>query len=103
MKRNSDRANAATVIRTAVTTITILGVLGTSAWAAPQVTSVGLGRYSCSGSEAECAQINFNNQQVEENNRRRYREEQERAQRYVDESRRQERERQDRCSTAGRC
>lgn len=53
--------------------------------------------------DAACAQINFNNQQLEENNRRRYREEQERAQRYVDESRRQEREREDRCSSSGRC
>lgn len=96
-----DRVSAASFIRAALLTVATLGGMG--AWSAPQVTYVGLGRYSCSGSEVACAQINFNNQQLEENNRRRYREEQERAQRYVDESRRQERERQDRCSTSGRC
>ena len=96
-----DRVSAASFIRAALLTVATLGGIG--AWSAPQVTYVGLGRYSCSGSEAACAQINFNNQQLEENNRRRHREDQERAQRYVDESRRQERERQDRCSTSGRC
>lgn len=103
MSLSFNRVNTASFIWTALMAVTTLGVLGTCAWAAPQVTYVGLGRYSCSGSEAECAQINFNNQQLEETNRRRYREEQERAQRYLDESRRQERERQDRCSTSGRC
>lgn len=101
MSRIFNRVNAASVIRVALLTVATLGGIG--AWSAPQVTYVGLGRYSCSGSEAECAQINFNNLQLEENNRRRYREDLERAQRYVDESRRQERERQDRCSNSGRC
>lgn len=103
MKQNSDRLNTTSFVRNALITVTTLGVLSAGAWAAPQVTYVGLGRYSCSGSEAECAQINFNNQQVEESNRRRYLEDQERAQRHVDENRRQERERQDRCSSSGRC
>ena len=46
-----------------------LASLGASA--EPKVTYVGLGRYSCSGTAAECAQMNFNNSQVEEVNRRR--------------------------------
>ena len=67
-----------------------LASLGASA--EPKVTYVGLGRYSCSGTAAECAQMNFNNSQVEEVNRRRNQEDQDRAQRYVDETRRKERE-----------
>jgi len=68
------------------------GLASVGALAEPKVTYVGLGRYSCSGTAAECAQINFNNSQVEEVNRRRYQEDQDRAQRYVDETRRKERE-----------
>ena len=67
-----------------------LASLGASA--EPKVTYVGLGRYSCSGTAAECAQVHFNNSQVEEVNRRRNLENQDRAQRYVDEARRKERE-----------
>ena len=67
-----------------------LGLASLAATAEPKVTYVGLGRYSCSGTAAECAQINFNNSQVEEANRRRYQEDQDRAQRYVDEIRRKE-------------
>ena len=70
----------------------LLGLVGTGVSAEPKVTYVGLGRYACSGTAAECAQTNFNNGQLEEANRRRYQEEQDRAQRYVDETRRKERE-----------
>lgn len=70
----------------------LMGLANLEASAEPKVTYVGLGRYSCSGTAAECAQINFNNGQVEEANRRHYLEEQDRAQRVVDESRRRERE-----------
>lgn len=68
----------------------VFSSVGTSA--ETKVTYVGLGRYSCSGTVAECAQINFNNSQVEEANSRRYQENQDRAQRYVEETRRRERE-----------
>ncbi|MBP8168059.1 MAG: hypothetical protein KAX99_00200 [Azonexus sp.] len=71
----------------------LMGLACVGASAEPKVTYVGLGRYSCSGTAAECAQINYNNGQVEEANRRRYQEEQDRAQRVVDETRRRERER----------
>lgn len=68
----------------------LMGLASLEASAEPKVTYVGLGRYSCTGTAAECAQINFNNGQVEEANRRRYQEEQDRAQRVVEESRRRE-------------
>ncbi len=70
----------------------LLGFACATTSAEPKVTYVGLGRYSCSGTSAECAQINFNNSQVEETNRHRYQDEQDRAQRIVDETRRKERE-----------
>lgn len=70
----------------------LLGLACATASSEPKVTYVGLGRYSCSGTAAECAQINFNNSQVEEANRLRYQEDQDRAQRIVDETRRKERE-----------
>ena len=70
----------------------LLGLASIGGSAEPKVTYVGLGRYSCSGSAAECAQINVNNSQVEEANRRRYQEDQDRTQRYVEETRRRERE-----------
>lgn len=70
----------------------LMGLASEGASAEPKVTYVGLGRYSCSGTAAECAQIHFNNGQVEDANRRRYQEEQYRAQRYVDETRRKEQE-----------
>ncbi len=69
----------------------LLGFASVEALAEPKVIYVGLGRYSCSGTAAECAQINFNSSQIEEANRRRYQEDQDRAQRYVDESRSRER------------
>ena len=70
----------------------LLGLASEGALAEAKVTYVGLGRYSCSGNAAECAQSNFNNGQVEETNRRRYQEDQDRTQRYVEETRRRERE-----------
>ena len=70
----------------------LLGMACATASAEPKVTYVGLGRYSCSGTAAECAQINFNNSQVEEANRRRYQEDQDRARRIVDETGRKDRE-----------
>lgn len=60
----------------------------------PKVTYVGMGRSICSGSTAACAQIDANNRQVDEINRRQYQEQQDRADRYVEESRRREREAQ---------
>lgn len=62
-------------------------------FAGPEVTYVGLGRYACSGRSAECAQVDMNNRAVSEMQRRQYQEEQDRAQAYVDRSRREERER----------
>ncbi len=72
--------------------VVLLGLVSVAASAEPKVTYVGLGRYSCSGTAADCAQINFNNSQVEEANRRRYEEDQNRAQRYVEDNRRRVRE-----------
>ena len=68
----------------------LLGLASERASAEPSVTYVGLGRYSCSGTAAECAQINLNNSQVEEANRCRYQEDQDPAQHYVDENHRKE-------------
>lgn len=62
-------------------------------FAGPDVTYVGQGRYACSGRSAECAQVDANNRAVSEMQRRQYQEEQDRAQAYVDRSRREERER----------
>ena len=70
----------------------LLGLASVGASAEPKVTYVGLDRYSCSGTAPECAQINYNNGQVEEANRGRYQKEQQRAQRSVEATRRQERE-----------
>jgi sensor histidine kinase YesM len=78
-----------------VLAVALLGLSEMAAVAAPTVTYVGLGRYSCSGSAVECAQINFNNSQLEEMNRRRNQEDQDRAQRYIEENRQRERERKD--------
>lgn len=79
--------------RKLVLAVALLGLSEMAAVAAPTVTYVGLGRYSCSGLAAECAQINFNNSQLEEMNRRRNQEDQDRAQRYIEENRQRERER----------
>lgn len=79
--------------RNFVLAVALLGLSEMAAVAAPTVTYVGLGRYSCSGSAAECAQINFNNSQLEEMNRRRNQEDQDRAQRHIEENRQRERER----------
>lgn len=76
----------------ALTVACLLGLASVRASAEPKVTYVGLGRYSCTGTAAECAQVNFNNSQVEEANRRRNQEDQYRAQHYVDETRLKERE-----------
>lgn len=76
----------------AVAFVCLLELASIGASAEPKVTYVGLGRYSCSGTAAECAQINFNNGQVEEANRQRYQEDQNRAQRYAEEKHRRERE-----------
>jgi len=70
----------------------LFGLAGDGVSAEQKVTYVGLGRYACSGTAAECAQINFNNGQVQEAERRHYQEDQDRAQRYVEEIRRNERE-----------
>ena len=79
-------------LRKALLSVLLYGVAISSAWPAPRVTYVGLGRYSCSGSTAECAQTNSNNELSEESNRRRYQDEQDRAQRYFEDSRRREQE-----------
>lgn len=61
--------------------------------AEPKVTYVGDGRYTCSGNSAQCAQVDANNRQREMQRELEYQREQDRAQRYVDESRRKEDER----------
>lgn len=59
----------------------------------PKVTYVGDGRYTCSGNSAQCAQIDANNRQREAQRQSDYQRDQDRAQRYVDDSRRREVER----------
>jgi hypothetical protein len=65
------------------------------AHAEPKVTYVGLGRYSCSGSTAECAQIDQNNRRESEYRARQYQREQDRAQESVERTRRENEERRD--------
>lgn len=65
--------------------------LSPRAFAGPEITYVGLGRYACSGKGAECVQVDMSNRAVSEMQRRQYQEEQSRAQEYVDRSRREER------------
>lgn len=72
----------------------ILGVLVSAAQAKdePQVTYVGDGRYTCSGSSVACAQIDANNRQRESQRQAEYQRDQDRAQAYVDRARRREEE-----------
>ena len=42
----------------------LMGLACVGASAEPKVTYVGLGRYSCSGTAAECAKINYNNRRA---------------------------------------
>ena len=81
-----------TSLKKLVMTLGLMALGNMAAWAEPKVSYVGLGRYTCSGTAAECAPIYTNNDRQEEASRRRYQEEQERAKRYVEESRRRERE-----------
>lgn len=60
-----------------------------------EVAYVGQGRYACSGKSFECAQVDLNNRSVTEAQRRQYQEERERAQAYVERSRREEKERRE--------
>lgn len=70
--------------------VALCGLATGSTLAEPKANYVGQGRYSCSGTAVECAQINSNNDRNAEWNRRRHQEEQDRAQRYVEENRRRE-------------
>jgi hypothetical protein len=55
-----------------------------------KATYAGQGRYTCSGSSAECAQIDFNNRSVSQSQTMRYQQEQERATAYVEREREKE-------------
>jgi hypothetical protein len=59
-----------------------------------QVTYVGDGRNACSGSSANCAQIDNNNRQRERDRQYDSQRDQDRAQAYVDQQRRKDDERQ---------
>jgi signal transduction histidine kinase len=58
-----------------------------------KVTYAGQGRYTCSGSSAECAQIDFNNRSVSQSQTMRYQQEQDRASAYVEREREKEEQR----------
>ncbi len=71
----------------------LLLLVSGSVSADPKVTYVGDGRYTCSGNSAHCAQIDANNRQREAQRQSDYQRDQDRAQSYVDDTRRHEEER----------
>lgn len=73
----------------------ILAALATPALAKEdvRVTYVGDGRYTCSGSNAACAQVDANNRQRESLRQAEYQRDQDRTQAYVDRERRKDEER----------
>lgn len=77
----------------AIASMLLLCVINNSMAAEPKVTYVGDGRYSCSGNSVQCAQIDANNRQREVQRQADYQRDQDRAQNYVDNSRRREEER----------
>ncbi len=79
-----------------VTLVVLVCVLSAPAIGGTKVTYVGQGRYACSGKSFECAQVDQNNRMVSETHRRQYQDEQDRAQAYIERSRREEKERRDR-------
>lgn len=71
--------------------VAMLAMTGASVcFAEPKVTYVGLGRYSCQGTTAECAQYEQMNQMESDRREGAYRREQEKADAYVERSRREE-------------
>lgn len=58
-----------------------------------EVTYVGMGRYTCSGNTAACAQIDANNRAQSDRDARQYQERQDHAQGVVDRERRRDEER----------
>lgn len=74
--------------------ILILALLAGSALAKePTVNYVGQGRYTCSGNAAVCAQIDANNRAESARQQYQYDRERDRANRYIEDSRRREEER----------
>lgn len=66
----------------------------TPSFADPKVNYVGLGRYSCRGTTAECAPYDQINQMESQRRERAYQRDQEKAERYVERNRRAEEGRQ---------
>lgn len=56
----------------------------------PKISYSGLGKYSCSGNSAACAQVDSNNRAQSDRDAQRYQQDQDRAQSYVDRERRKE-------------
>lgn len=74
--------------------VAMLTMAGASVgFAEPKVTYVGLGRYSCHGTTAECAPYEQMNQMESERRERAYQREQEKADAYVERNRREEEKR----------
>lgn len=74
--------------------VAILAMVGANVCIAePKVTYVGLGRYSCYGTTAECAPYEQMNQMESDRRERAYQREQEKADSYVERSRRVEEKR----------
>jgi hypothetical protein len=78
-------ANTALVLVAALVTITT-----TPSFAEPKVTYVGLGRYSCRGTMAECAPYEQINRIESERRERAYQREQEKADASIERNRREE-------------
>ncbi len=60
----------------------------------PKISYSGLGKYSCSGNSAACAQVGSNNRAQSDRDAQRYQQDQDRAQSYVDRERRKDIDRQ---------
>ena len=74
--------------------VAMLAMTGSiTSFAEPKVTYVGLGRYSCQGTTAECARYEQINQMESERRERAYQREQEKADAYVERIRREEEKR----------
>ena len=59
----------------------------------PKISYSGLGRYSCQGNSAACAQVDANNRAQSDRDAQRYQQDQDRAQSYVDRERQKEEQR----------
>jgi hypothetical protein len=74
--------------------VAMLAMTGASVgFAEPKITYVGLGRYSCHGTTAECAPYEQLNQMGADRRERAYQREQEQADAYVERNRREEEKR----------